>query len=91
MPDHLHILINNHKGHSIIDFVRDVKYALTREGWLFGFSGKIFQQSFYDRFIRSQEELAQMTQYVAENPLRKGLSVEKRQPPFVGSDVYIME
>ena len=91
MPDHVHILLNNYGGNSIIDFARDFKYATTRLAWSHGYEGRIYQQSFHDRFLRSDERLEEVSEYILQNPMRKGLAEHRQKPPFVESNLYLHE
>jgi hypothetical protein len=36
----------------------------------FGYLGKLWQRSFYDRIIRNERELYNVRKYIQENPLR---------------------
>ncbi len=88
MPDHVHILLNNNSGSSIVDFVRDFKYKCTREAWNFGFKGSVFKKSFHDRFLRNEAELKAKIDYIYENPILKGLPEDRIKPPYAGSDLF---
>jgi putative transposase len=88
MPDHVHILLNNTSGTSIVDFVRDFKYKCTREAWKFGFKDSVFQKSFHDHFLRDVEEIKAKIDYIYENPIRKGLPESRMESPFIGSDLF---
>ncbi len=91
MPDHVHILLSNTAGLSIVEFVRDFKYKCTRESWAFGFKGAVWQKSFYDHFLRNDEDLKATVDYIYENPRRKGLPEFRMKSPFVGSDLFDLE
>ena len=88
MPDHIHILLYNTSGLSIVEFVRDLKYKCTREAWNHGYEGIVFQKSFHDHFLRKAEDLKTTIDYIYQNPVRKGLPEERIKPPFVGSDLF---
>ncbi|MFH1863067.1 MAG: transposase [bacterium] len=90
-PDHLHILVNNTSGSSIVEFVRDLKYKYTREAWTFGYQGAVFQKSFHDHFVRKEEDLKALVDYIYQNPIRKGLPPDRLKSPYVGSDLYVLK
>lgn len=75
MPDHVHILCSPlDSGIPITRLVELVKSKLTRFLWKGGFAGSIFQRSFYDHIVRRDEELREITRYILDNPVRKGLA-----------------
>ena len=45
------------------------------EGWS-RFEGRLWQRSYHDRIVRSEDELAQLRKYIAANPLRWRLDRE---------------
>jgi putative transposase len=86
MPDHMHgILITttldpHQQLPSVIDIVRDFKSRTTREYWDYvnqhGFEDwltKLWQRSYYERVIRSEEDLFQKRNYIRTNPQRYDL------------------
>ena len=48
-------------------------------------NGKVWQVSFWDRFLREEESLEEVVLYVLNNPVRKGLVKEWRDYPYSGS------
>ena len=50
--------------------------------------GKFWQTSFYDHFLRKEEDVRDVVMYVLHNPVRKGLVSEWREYPYSGSLVY---
>ncbi|HEU4329111.1 MAG TPA: transposase [Roseiflexaceae bacterium] len=78
MPDHIHgILLLPGGGLALPQLVHRLKSLTTaryrvgvaREGWP-PFPGRLWQRSYYERVIRSEDELAQVRMYIAENPTR---------------------
>jgi hypothetical protein len=53
--------------------------------WNLGVDGKVWQVSFWDRFLREEESLAELVLYVLNNPVRQGLVKDWRTYPFSGS------
>jgi REP element-mobilizing transposase RayT len=84
MPDHLHgilwldepatslplsVVIQRWKTFTTRQYADGVRH----HGWR-PFRGQLWQQSFHDRVIRGDEELAAMRAYIADNPRRWLLS-----------------
>ncbi len=76
MPNHIHMLMifspsNNNDGGmwasrpTLSTVIRSLKTMVTKE---IGYS--IWQNSFYDRIIQSEQEFFETWQYIEENPLR---------------------
>ncbi len=77
MPNHIHIIFvleNDTAGASprptIMDIVCAYKSLTVRECKKNGFSGKLFQDSFYDHIIRGREDYDEITKYIYDNPVR---------------------
>ena len=77
MPDHIHaifILDGEAAGASprptIIDIVCAYKSLTTIACRKNGFSGTLFQASFFDHVIRNQPDYADIYQYIYDNPIR---------------------
>ena len=88
MPDHIHILLSPSDKKSIIDFVREFKSLTTKIAWEYGIKEKIWQKSFYDHFLRSEEDIYDTAMYILNNPLRKNLVTHWKNYEFSGSLVY---
>ncbi len=88
MPDHVHLLISPSDRKSIIDFVREFKSLSARLAWQYGHDGRIWQQSFYDRFLRREEDEKLAATYILNNPVRKGMTEEWNDYPYSGSLGY---
>ena len=88
MPDHVHLLINASDRKGIVEFVREIKSLSTRIAWQHGYNGTIWQRSFYDHFLRRDEDCEMVASYIVHNPVRKGMVEDWREYPFSGSLVY---
>jgi len=76
MPDHLHALVLGQRDEAdLIRFVQRFKqvtaFDFRRETGL-----RLWQQSFYDRVLRSEEELPDVAAYILTNPIRAGLAAQ---------------
>lgn len=81
MPDHIHaifILNNEAAGASprptVMDIVCAFKSLATRECRKLGFTGKLFQTSFYEHVIRDREDYSEIVKYIRENPAKRYFS-----------------
>ena len=86
MPDHLHALVlGRHDAADLIRFVQRFKqvtaFDFKRETGL-----RLWQQSFYDRVLRVEEDLSDVAAYILNNPLRSGLAVDSNDYPLSGGE-----
>ena len=97
MPDHLHLLVGSESVD--VDLLRLVKRFKEKSGWWFRTVGRgslkaspttsqLWQKSYYDHVVRSEEGLRTVAEYVLGNPVRAGLTSEVGQYPFAGSLVW---
>jgi len=68
MPDHVHWLIV--RSDDLVSRVRRFKSVTTVLSRPFGWRGALWQRSFYDRLVRSEENLLTVARYVFHNPER---------------------
>jgi hypothetical protein len=47
--------------------------------------GAFWQKSFWDHFLRADEQVEAVVSYVLNNPVRAGLATHWREYPFAGS------
>lgn len=74
MPDHLHWLLRLREGSSLTLCVSNVKSnSAKRINSLRGKSERIWEKGFYDRALRSDEDVAAVARYIVANPLRAGI------------------
>lgn len=72
MPDHLHLLVriaspeSASLGEVVFAFKRHVTGFVRRSG----IEGKIWQKSYYDHIVRSDEDVVRIVEYMERNPLR---------------------
>jgi putative transposase len=88
MPDHAHFLLSASKTKGIVEFVREIKSRSTKLAWQHGYRGTIWQRSFYDHFLRRDEDCVSVARYIVGNPVRKGIVEHWEDYPFSGSLVY---
>ncbi|MEW6647384.1 MAG: transposase [Pseudomonadota bacterium] len=68
MPDHLHWLMSLRPGRSLSAVVRSVKAISSRR-----LGRRIWQKGFYDRAVRTEDDLRDLARYIVANPLRARL------------------
>jgi REP element-mobilizing transposase RayT len=84
MPDHQHLIVTGASEQA--DSLKFIKMYKQKTGyWLSkSFSAK-WQKDFYDHVIRKEENLINISRYILDNPVRKGLVAHWRDYPFKGS------
>ncbi len=88
MPDHFHLLLSASPKKGIIDFIGEFKSLSTKIAWKYKFEGAIWQKSFYDHFLRKDEDIKTTSLYILDNPVRKGLVQNYEEYLFSGSLVF---
>lgn len=74
MPDHVHALIVPRDDHTISQIMKSLKgYTSRALNARNGRRGALWQQSFYDRIIRSDKQLWDTIEYIHNNPVAGGL------------------
>jgi putative transposase len=91
MPDHIHLLIAAGGNHNVVSFVQAYKSKTTRMYWTTKNQGKLWQHGFYDRILREEQDIKQVSRYILENPVRKGIVDDFMSYPFSGSLVFKKE
>jgi len=91
MPDHVHLVVEGTDAEAgLAKFIRHVKqlsgYEYRR---LTGF--RLWQESYHDRTLRSDESLPDLIGYVIANPVRAGLAKVPEEYPHWGSGVWSRE
>ena len=91
MPDHLHAIVTALS--EAADFQRFVRLAKQRSGFLFvqAAGRRLWQESYFDREVRSNESLPGLIEYMLGNPVRAGLVTAPAEHPHWGSQVYSRE
>jgi putative transposase len=89
MPNHLHLLLEGDKTDA--DMKLFVKVFKQKTGYLYnkksGNSGKLWQSSYYDHVLRSDEDTYEVLKYILDNPVRKGLVNKYTDYSYTGSFV----
>ena len=82
MPDHVHVVAEGCSDTA--DAARFVSAAKQRSGYEFSrrFGRRLWQESWYDRVLRRDDDLRDVVRYVIGNPIRAGLVEEPSQYQF---------
>nr|CAG34267.1 hypothetical protein [Stenotrophomonas maltophilia] len=82
MPDHLHWLMQLRDG-SLARMIGTVKSRSSRLlGQQFGIQTPLWQPSYFDHAVRSEEALRRHALYILGNPIRAGLTLHLDEYPF---------
>jgi putative transposase len=82
MPDHLHLLLHGEDDKS--NLKKFVSIYKQKSGYWFKKSYKenLWHISYYDHVLRKEENIENVSMYILENPIRKGLVSDYREYPF---------
>lgn len=84
MPDHLHLLVHGGARTFLPNFVHDFKQA-TANAFRGRFGRPLWQRSYCDHIVRSDEGVLAVARYIAGNPVRARLVEDASQYPYTGS------
>ena len=83
MPDHIHLLVTVSREISIQKAVQFIKggfsYRLKKE---LGYCGEVWQKGFSEVRVNDQESFARHREYIAQNPVRRGLVSAPEKYPY---------
>ncbi len=84
MPDHLHLLLKLNEGYgkSLANWVAAFKRYNARILSMMHDIKPLWQANFYEHVVRKEESLKAIAEYIANNPVRKGLVDHWRDYPF---------
>jgi putative transposase len=86
MPDHIHLLI---QGRMPIEFILRIKGKMTPFARTIDPGKRLWQRSFFDHALRSEESLFDVACYIWENPVRANLVDNPGEFIWSGSDVWL--
>jgi len=91
MPDHLHLLVEGRSASA--DLRRFIKRAKQRTGRSYSRTAgvRLWQEGYYDRVLRRDEDARAVARYIVENPVRAGLVNLPHEYPHMGSDIWSIE
>jgi REP element-mobilizing transposase RayT len=90
MPDHVHLIFTpliNEKAREvyslgeIMDAIKGASAHLINR--LLARSGRVWQEESFDRVLRCSEKLDEKVEYVLNNPVRRGLVLNREDYPWL--------
>jgi putative transposase len=91
MLDHAHMLVEGlYDG---ADMKRFCRLSKQRSGTIHARSigGPLWQEGYYDRVLRPDEDILSVARYMLNNPVRAGLVSSPIDYPYLGSDRWSIE
>lgn len=74
MPNHVHVLVEQVRGYPLGDIVHSWKsYTAIEANKILGRKGQFWYPDYFDRFVRDQEHLTNVIEYIHNNPVKAGL------------------
>ena len=83
MPDHVHLLMTAFDEYDLARIVHRIK-GISAHGInkLLARTGAVWQREYFDRIVRSDEDLLRKGEYLLANPVRKGLVTNPLDYPW---------
>ena len=86
MPNHVHILVRLREGHDLAAFIKRIKSVSARKiNQYLGQTGSVWQEHYFDRYIRDEEHFVRVAHYIQQNPVVAGLVSSPEEWKFGGS------
>ena len=87
MADHLHLLVQGMKSDATL--TPFITMAKQRSGYLFArrTGARLWQEGYFERAIRSDEDLTAVALYIQANPVRAGLVSRVADWPHTGGSL----
>jgi len=83
MPDHLHLILIATGQYNPSYIMKMIKGNFARKyNRIHLTQGKVWQDRFYDKGLRTPDIVLQKIEYIHNNPVRAGLSTEPSEYPF---------
>ena len=74
MPNHVHALIETFDSFPLDGVIHSWKsFTSKRANEILGRSGQFWMRDYFDRYVRNDEDLAAVTRYIEQNPVKAGL------------------
>jgi REP element-mobilizing transposase RayT len=89
MPDHIHLFVCGDAQFDLPAWFRLLKPHLSKAVVRRASKDPIWQRSFFDHVLRSDESYAEKWNYVRENPVRAGLVSAAEAWPYAGEIIQI--
>jgi REP element-mobilizing transposase RayT len=90
MPDHAHALVEGLTSDASLPlFVKSAKESSGRASFR-RTKRKLWQEGYYERVLRQEEDARNVARYIIQNPVRAGLVENPADYPFLGSDRWTL-
>jgi REP element-mobilizing transposase RayT len=89
MPDHVHLLLSplpdiQGNPYTLSEILKGIKgSSAVSINKVLGRKGKVWQEETFDHILRTSECLKQKTEYLANNPVRRGLVARSEEYPWI--------
>ncbi len=83
MPNHVHLLVASENGASVERFMRHFK-QLSGYAYKKRTGQPLWQISYYDHVLRTEEAIRPIAEYIWQNPVRRGLVDSPEKYPYSG-------
>jgi putative transposase len=82
MPDHLHLLVIGDDNNS--NLKKFINLFKQKSGYWFkkNYNTNLWHVSYYDHVLRKEENIENVSLYILENPVRKGLVLDFKEYPY---------
>jgi putative transposase len=91
MPDHIHILVEATREDSSLPKYVAMWKQRTGFAWSERSGSKLWQKGYWERVLRSEDDVLGIARYVVENPVRAGLVSGVKDYPFSGSEKHTLD
>ena len=91
MPDHVHNLVEALREDSSLPKYAAMWKQRTGFAWRKRSGSPLWQKGYWERVLRSEDDLLSIARYVIENPVRAGLVRSVKDYPFSGSERYTLD
>jgi putative transposase len=91
MPDHLHVLFEGLQSDSNVRKCAEMFRQRSGRSFRAVHSRRAWQEGFYDRVLRRDEDTLAVARYIFENPVRARLCSDIRAYPYSGSSRYSVD
>jgi hypothetical protein len=83
MPNHVHVLLTPLPAITLAEILKDVKgFTSHAIGTALGAKGQIWEEDYYDRFIRDDKHFERVAAYIEWNPAKAKLCADPSLWPF---------
>ena len=85
MPNHVHLLLVTIEPFSLSMIIKDLKSITARKiNHYLKRTGKVWQEEYWDRYIRDEAHYNNAVSYIRENPVKARLVKQSGEWPWVG-------